>query len=391
MRKYDDEQERAIRVARLVDEWAKSGLVDAAQRTRLAPELRVDLRRTNRFLRMTLFGFGILIVAAAVGFVAATFRLNGEEALAALCLVAAAGCAFAAELLVTRFRLYRFGIEEAAAAGAVNLTAIGASFFVSSLSLSTSGHLALLAAFLTGSIGAYLLYLRFGYVYAALASMLLGSLAPFQLDLPEMFKRLLAVAVLTGFFAGARARRVRYGDEFPGDDYGWMQAAAWLGIYAVLNLRLFFGLGPVAVMPPSFYWFTFATIWVLPAIGLWLAVRDRDRPLLDVSVAIALATCATNKPYLRLTQQTWDPILFGVFLIGTALVLRRWLAGGADGSRGGFTAQRILRSDKDKRGLVGTLTTFQTAPITPSQPTVVREDVPGGGGRSGGAGAGGSF
>ena len=36
------------------------------------PEFQVDLRRTNLFLRLTLFGFGVLIIAAAVGLVVVT-------------------------------------------------------------------------------------------------------------------------------------------------------------------------------------------------------------------------------------------------------------------------------------------------------------------------------
>ena len=69
MRKYSDEQERIIRMKRLVDEWTRSGLIDAAQRERLAAGLPVDVRRTNRFLRLTLFGFGLLISQSRVRFV----------------------------------------------------------------------------------------------------------------------------------------------------------------------------------------------------------------------------------------------------------------------------------------------------------------------------------
>jgi len=37
-----------------------------------------------------------------------------------------------------------------------------------------------------------------------------------------------------------------------------------------------------------FYWFTYAMIWILPAAGVWLSIRDRDRPLLDTSLVLAL-------------------------------------------------------------------------------------------------------
>jgi hypothetical protein len=52
-------------------------------------------------------------------------------------------------------------------------------------------------------------------------------------------------------------------------------------------------------------------------------------------------------------QTAGHPILFGVLLIGTAIVLRRWLATGAEGARRGFTATRLLRSDKDALDQLG--------------------------------------
>ena len=76
MRKYADDQERIIRVKRLADEWLASGLIDATQHERIAAGLQVDLRRTNRFLRLTLFGFGLLIIGAAVGLVVVTFDVE---------------------------------------------------------------------------------------------------------------------------------------------------------------------------------------------------------------------------------------------------------------------------------------------------------------------------
>ena len=50
---------------------------------------------------------------------------------------------------------------------------------------------------------------------------------------------------------------------------------------------------------------------LLPAIGLFVAIREKNRPLLDVNIVLVLATLATNKPYLGTARQTWDPILLG--------------------------------------------------------------------------------
>ena len=73
MSAYSDDQERAIRVMRLVQDWTKSGLLTAEQREQIAPELQVDLRRTNKFLRVTMFVFGLMILQAFTGLLAIAF------------------------------------------------------------------------------------------------------------------------------------------------------------------------------------------------------------------------------------------------------------------------------------------------------------------------------
>jgi uncharacterized membrane protein YgcG len=391
MRTYADDQERIIRVRRLADEWMRSGLIDAAQHERIAAGLHVDLRRTNRFLRLTLLGFGLLIIAAAVGLAVVTINVNDVATAGMLCLIAAAASAAVAEFLIRRFRLYRFGVEEACAVAAAVLVGSGSGLMARSLSGATYGEPQMFVALVAGSAAALAVYSRYGYVYAAVGAMLCASLAPFPLQLSDVVQRLLATAVLGGCFIGARMKRRRYGDEFPGDEHGTIQAAAWLGMYAALNIQLFSALFP-RPLASWFHWFTYAMIWTLPAAGLWLSIRDRDRPLLDASLVMVLATLFTNKPYLGAARKPWDPILLGLLLIGTAIVLRRWLASGSDGSRRGFTATRLSRSDKDTLASVGIASAaFHQGPShrhsDPSSPDPFKGD----GGRSGGAGGGGSF
>ncbi len=79
----------------------------------------------------------------------------------------------------------------------------------------------------------------------------------------------------------------------------------------------------------------------------------------------------------------------GVLLIGSAIVIKRWLSHGHDAQRLGFTAARLLASDRRILAVAGTASAaFQPQiPAPAASPT----ETDFGGGRSGGAGASGSF
>jgi uncharacterized membrane protein YgcG len=82
-------------------------------------------------------------------------------------------------------------------------------------------------------------------------------------------------------------------------------------------------------------------------------------------------------------------MLLGAFLIAAALFLGRWLAGGPDGVRHGFTARRL--SGKDKRWMnAGAIGLGLVSPHSVS-PQPDSPDVGFGGGDSGGGGASSDF
>jgi uncharacterized membrane protein YgcG len=353
----------------------------------MLPELKVELRRTNVFLRLILFAFGLLIIGASVALVGVTFGIREDLAITILCGFGAACSLFLAEALIENFRLYRFGIEEASALSVVVLAAIVVMLLPKNVH---SVEFSIQAGLITAAVAAFSIYLRFGYIYAAIISMFCISVAPFATDWSHATQRFVSAGVLALAFAVARAKSMRERNEFPGDEYRTIQAMAWLGIYASLNVQLasirsiFF----TSEVSGAFYWFTFAVIWILPPIGVFLGVRDRDRVLLDVNIVLSLVTLATNKPYLHLQRQTWDPILLGLLLIGVAVGLRRWLA---KGDRNGFTSARLLLSDK--RGMAALATASAALHTGPQAPATTQPDrgFHGEGGRSGGAGASGSF
>ena len=123
MTAYDLNDERTIRAGRLARDWMKSGLLRAEQYERIKPELQVDLRRTNLFLRLTLFAFSMLILQSVLGLAAIFVGVTGQTAAALLSAVGGLFFFWLASYLVKRYRFYRFGIEEAAAVAAIGLLA----------------------------------------------------------------------------------------------------------------------------------------------------------------------------------------------------------------------------------------------------------------------------
>jgi hypothetical protein len=392
---YAPEDERRIRSQTLVREWTRSGLLDPSQGAALDAELRVGVRRTNGFLRAGLALFTVLIVAASVMLILELFDLSRPISIAITAAVSAVVCLGLSQYLVVRLRLYRFGVEEALAVAAVVLMGISAAFLVNRREAVGHTDVPLVAFLLVGAVGGFVIHWRFGYVYAAVGALACMASVPFEFDITETLQHALAALALAAAFVLARTRRTRDHDDHRADDYALVQAAAWGGLYLALNLRLvelaFGGLwygAPFPQVGAPFYWFTCVMIWVLPLAGLYLAVRDKDRPLLDVSLVMLLMTLLTNKAYLGWPRHEWDPIVLGVVLIAAATAGRRWLAAGTNGQRGGFTPARILSKDAGAVTILGTA----SAAFHPEAPSYPESDTAGfDGGRSGGGGATGSY
>jgi hypothetical protein len=381
MRIYSQADEEKVRAQAVVREWQRSGFLDTSQAAQIANELRVDFRRTNFFLRALLFLFTSIVVAASVSLVITVFGLDEKTSEAAVCVIAAILCLGAAEFLIRSFRFYRFGVEEAVAIAAVVLLSLGTAFATSGLEGDE-----LVAPLATGALGALFIYMRYGYLYAAIASILCVAAIPFPMHLPAEVKRLIAALVCAVSFIIVRRPRLQHGDDFRGDDYGLIQASAWAGLYLSLNLQI----SLLRYYEQSlFYWVTYAMIWILPVVGLWVSLRSKDRPLLNVSVLAALITLATNKPYLHLMRRPWDPILFGLFLIVSAVLIKRWLGRGSSAQRGGFTAARLFARDRQALAIVSTASAALQPAMSPSPAPAAKPNFDGG--RSGGAGATGSF
>ena len=171
MRLYSQRDEENIRAERQVREWIRSGFLDKEQATRLEAELEIDLRRTNKFLRLVLFAFGLVIVAATFVLAVIQFDLDEELPFALAALPTAGICFFGAQHLAGKQRFYRFGIEEALAVSAVIYFGLGVGAMVSMVDGTWWSESAAFAGLLGASAAAFVVYRRFGYVYAALGAM----------------------------------------------------------------------------------------------------------------------------------------------------------------------------------------------------------------------------
>jgi hypothetical protein len=392
MRAYAADDEKRVRLQHDVRAWADSGLLDPAQAAALEAELRTPLKRTNRIVRGVLAFFTAVIVAASLALVFVTFGVDDEVAAAAITGLAAIACLVLADALVTRARLYRYGIEESLAVAGIAL--LGASTAITIWSAGHGDRYAFLGGLAAAGVAAVLVYLRYGFVYSAIGAMACFAAIPFQLHLPGPWPRIVAASGLGAAFVVVRACYRRAGDEYPGDEYAALQAAAWAAIYLLINLHLGgvieeAGVAPWPELGRATYWGSYALTWAMPIVGLALAVRGRERQLLDVSVAMAIASLSTHKPYWGLPRHSWDPLLLGLLLMGVAIGLRRWLAAGANGGRRGFVADRVLAADRDLLRVVANA----SAAVHPApQPSAFDRGSGGfGGGRSGGGGASGSY
>jgi hypothetical protein len=327
MRRYSETDERRVRAQAHVREWKRAGFIDAVQAQRLDAELGVDLKRTNVFLRATAALFTALIVGAVVAFVFSAFDLTTEMVTA----VAALACIATAELLVGVFHLYRFGIEEMLTACAAGLLSVS----VALLDLrARRAHRRSGCRCRRWVRNLPPLRIRLGGDWQHV----LRRAIPFQLvSVATAGQRSISAVILGLVFAVVRPKRLRDGEEWPGDEYGVLQAAALGGIYLVLNLRLIPDM-PLAFGDRTdgvFYWWTWVMTWVLPAAGLVLSIRAKDRPLIVVSLAMAIVTLVTNKPYLGWTRHLGS--VLPIVLIGRrspSLAVQRAY---------GSTATRVVR------------------------------------------------
>jgi uncharacterized membrane protein YgcG len=393
---YSALEEENIRDGNLVREWAASGLLNSSQSVALQADLQTGLRQTNGFLRAVFCFFTALIAVTGIALCAVTIRPHGNAEWAALLTASGLICWVLAEV-ACRKRLYRYGIEEALAVISVVLISIGISEMVTA---SYEWHE--IAGLAIAAIGALAVYYRFGFFYAAVASLLVGATIPFQFDIELEEKRLVSAIVFAVVLVFVHRNRMQ-SDDSAGSAKGVVESAAWLGTYFMLNIQLatsFYLLpslfySPYASSAPLtatwFFIFSWAMIWLIPAAGLWLGIAKKDRYLIDASIVMTLLTLITNKRYLGWPAHEWDPMILGIVLMSAAIAIRRWLQNGPNGERDGYTAVRLLSTDERKLAAVSIASSMMQPRPSTAHLANPPQDFREGGGSSGGGGASGSF
>jgi hypothetical protein len=396
VRIYTESSEETLRARKFLKEWTSDGDISKEQYQRLEPDTVSDLRTTNIFLRLVLFFFTVLAVAAAVALFSAIFLSRPSQQTEGIFILIFAVVSYAAaEIAVAQARLYRHGIEEALAVYSVALLCMGAglTFFSGSPISSREVQFVVPAV---GAIASLWIWYRFNLWYAFPAAMIFAIFLPGYWTPSHSEQHVLIAVFYSAGLICIAPIRSRHRFDYLEDAYSLSEAFLWLGIYLVLNLQisdfsLLLYLGAPRRFTPGpagpFYWSTWVLIWCLPPLILARGIRQKDRFILAVGAITTVLTFVTNKPYLGWQRHTWDPMLLGIALTGVSIFLRRWLAQGPDGVRHGFTAARL--SGKDKHAMsVGSAVLGLVTPqsITPPpQPTT--PDFKFGGGGSGGGGA----
>lgn len=393
MRAYSAASEEAVRARSLLKDWLGEGFLTQAQYDRMEPDTACELRRTNIFLRLVLFLFTLIIVGAAAALFFVVFLSPPtRKTTSAFLMIFAVSSYAAAEFAVSRFRLYRYGIEEALAACSVGFLCAG-----TQAALSTGTEFPVPAA---GIIASLWIWRRFGLSYAFLGAMLFVIWLSGDWTSSHSAQHVIVAAFYVAGLIAVGAVRSCYRRTSLDEAYSIVEGLLWFGIYLAINLHLssldllrqwWVGPLPTTEFPKAFYWATWVLTWCLPPAILVRGVRLKDRWVIAAGAIAAILTSLTNKPYLGWQRHSWDPMLLGVLLISVALFIRRWLAAGPGGIRHGFTAQRLSGKDKHWMNVgsaaLGLVSTQATSQLTTPSPQTASPEVRFGGGDSGGGGA----
>ena len=141
--------------------------------------------------------------------------------------------------------------------------------------------------------------------------------------------------------------------------------------------------------PLPFRWLSILTTALLPPLFLGLGWRHREPLLLYSGLLLIGVSIATIRLYHSVLPLSFALILIGASCLGLALGVRRWLRGGQQGERDGFTADPLFDDTNRTEAIQAVVAVASFTPA--AQPAAARPAFEGGGGSFGGGGATGGF
>jgi hypothetical protein len=386
------DRNRAIQLA--AEDWRRAGILDDARLAGVRAAYPDDRSRLGPVFRVLVFLFTALALAAAYGTVVAA-GLRGDAA-GFLALVYGALLGAATEYQIGALRRSEGGTETATSAVALGFLLGGAGWiFASVLHLRAPALISLLlavcAALFTEAAR------RWGYpLYAAIAA---GSAFGLLARLPG--GRWIWIAA--SLAAIVPLLRASDSPRLPPSHRSSALAAALVSVgalYVALHLVSFdqgliesFAHVPETSGPPNTALrpLCIAGTALVPIGVLVAGIRSRRRLLLDAGIVLSVASLVTLRFYVHVAPLWLILLVSGAAAIGVALALRRWLDDARRKERHGFTAEPLFEQQERQRALEIAAAAISLGPESRELPREKPAGFEGGGGRSGGAGATGSW
>ncbi|MEN6622361.1 MAG: hypothetical protein ABFD50_12520 [Smithella sp.] len=397
---YSSQYEENIYIRKQAQIWRRSELITAEQLSAINGHTDHQLRQTNKFFQLLFFIFTWLGAGAVMGLFIWFLDFRNTNLMAVLWILFGTAFYAGAEYLVSKYKFYRYGIEEALVIIAIALFCAGCFLLLSENHVAPM-QLKIIAPALVAAT-AYWIYLRFGFLYAAIISIIALGIIPFQFNFSHVVERLILLSVLSSIFILILLVDKADIEDFRKDRYSKIEAFLLIDIYLTVNLQILSLAGMltkdahIAHLNPQFfpaliYWSSYIFTFLIPTAALYWGIRSRKCIILNVSLALACITLATNKSYLGWTRYAWDPAILGVVLVSLSLFITRWLNSGEDQKRFGFTACNILKPEEGSINLADVAAALTPGIINAQQPQVNQQDKLFEGGTSGGGGVEGKF
>lgn len=396
--------DRAREVLRAAKGWHEAGLLDDAGLARLEREYPDDRARLGPAFRILFFLFTLVAGSSMLGFFFALlglFRHMEPDAVGWVLLLGGVAFTIATEVQQGPLKRREGGSEEATALLAAGCLLGGAGILIDRFfSGPDEATIGIPLFFAIGAALGIAAAVRWGAWILGLLGVASGYLLVARVPHGRWAWFVVGLALAVPFFRAASSARHSPADRLFFEASG---AASLLAAYLAINvwsmddrflefLRSFSR--PTAAAHPAERALAIAGTALLPVILVAVGIRARQRTVLLAGALFGVLSLVTLRHYVHLAPLWVILGGAGAASVAIALGLRRWLASGADGERGGFTPEPLLGTiDRRRQAAEMAAVAIAMAPDARSLPVEKSEPTTfdGGGGRSGGGGATGGY